>query len=388
MVRTAKCSSDPGRDLGCEIQALRRRSASALSFSGGVAPTLRGVCLGGFPFLVFWRRRSTRFSDRIRRRAFTLVELLVVIVIIGILIALLLPAVQAAREAARRSQCSNNLKQIALALHNYHDVYKVFPFGHMYIGAFDGDPTDDDGGTGFGWGYSILPFLEQKALFDQFDSRLPVGRPPNVTLMQTPQTVFSCPSDTKPPVFNDGAIPNSATSSYQACASSYDGFTTATPTGTPNLLQRNGVFDRDNRRWPVGLRDITDGSSNQVMVAEVKWKMDANDRNRARIYGGSDNANFATGATNTMMIHGQWRMNWTAAQGNPQPHRTAGSEHPGGAQFAFADGSVRFLSETIQHTATAWIDDANAFDRPNGGAGYGLYQRLFSMHDGLVVTGF
>lgn len=204
--------------------------------------------------------------------------------------------------------------------------------------------------------------------------------------MQTPLAVFSCPSDTKPPQYDDGAIPNSATSSYQACASSYDGFATATNPAGVNILQRNGVFDRSNR-YPARISDITDGTSNQVLIGEVKWRMDGNLRNRARIYGGSDQANWCQGATNCVMISGQWMINWTAQQGNPQPNRTAGSEHPGGANFAFADGSVRFINNTIHHTAAAWIDDANAFDRPNNGANYGTYQRLFSMQDGLVISG-
>ncbi len=81
-------------------------------------------------------------------------------------------------------------------------------------------------------------------------------------------------------------------------------------------------------------------------------------------------------------------MNWTEPQGNPQPNRTAGSVHAGGAHFLLADGSVKFISENIQHSASAWIDVENRFDRKNGGVGYGIYQRLFSRNDGLEVDGF
>ena len=94
---------------------------------------------------------------------------------------------------------------------------------------------------------------------------------------------------------------------------------------------------------------------------------------------------YATGASNALMVNGQWQMNWTALEGNPNPHRTAGSAHPSGAQFGFADGSVHFVKETIQHTATPWINNANAYDAPNLGANYGLYQRLYSLADGLVI---
>jgi prepilin-type N-terminal cleavage/methylation domain-containing protein/prepilin-type processing-associated H-X9-DG protein len=325
------------------------------------------------------------------RKGFTLVELLVVIAIIGILIALLLPAVQAAREAARRTQCANNVKQLLLGLHNYHDVYNCFPFGHLYRGVHDGNPTDQPGGTGFSWAWSILPFCEQGPLFDQFVGELPIGESTlsnNLTLMQTPLDLFSCPSDDKPLRYDDGAIPNSATSSYQGAATSYNGWCNTNVGANPNKLRYNGIFDRDNRGGPTRIADIKDGTTNTFAVAETKWEMDSNLRNRSRIYGASDQALYATGASNALMINGQWQMNWTAAEGNPNPHRTASSYHPGGAQFGLADGSVKFVSETIQHTATGWINNANAYDLPNGGAGYGVYQRLFSIKDGLTISNF
>jgi prepilin-type N-terminal cleavage/methylation domain-containing protein len=324
-------------------------------------------------------------------RGFTLVELLVVIAIIGVLVALLLPAVQAAREAARRSSCSNNLKQLALGLHNYHDTYKVFPFGHHFRGIHDGDPADADGGSGFGWGTAILPFIEQQPLYDKFVLTRPitdnVAPVQNLTLAQTHLPGFACPSDTKPKQRTDGAVTNSATSSYKSCGTAYDGWQGGIVGANPNPLRFNGLFDRDNR-GEYGMNNVLDGTSNTFAVAEAKWKMDINERNRGRIFGATDTTAGTTGATNALMVNGQWQMNWTAQEGNLQPHRTAASNHPGGAQFALIDGSVRFVSETIQHTAAPWIDNPNAFDRPNNGAGYGLYQRLFSVDDGLVIGNY
>lgn len=325
---------------------------------------------------------------KVVRKGFTLVELLVVIAIIGVMVGLLLPAVQSAREAARRMSCGNNLKNIGLALHNYHDTFKTFPIGHQYRGHFDGNPLDDDGGSGFGWATGLLLFIEQGNQFDRFDpsyasSENTVTR--NREVCETPLALFSCPSDTKPAQWNDGAIPNAATSSYQGAGSSYDGYAAAAVGGNPNQDRFNGVFCRDNRGRVVGLRDVLDGTSNTIIVAETKWDMDNNRRNRSRIYAGTDVQNWTTGATNAVLVNGQWAINWTAPEGNPQPHRTASSNHPGGAQFTFTDGSVRFISENVQHTATPWVNPANAYDRPNGGANYGIYQRLWSISDGLII---
>lgn len=326
-----------------------------------------------------------------RRRGFTLVELLVVIAIIGILIALLLPAVQAAREAARRSQCSNNMKQLGLALHNYHDVYKTFPLGHLYRGIHDGDATDNNGGSGFGWAWSILPFMEQGPLFDQFDGKWPItdtANSDNLTLAKHPLAAFACPSDTKPDTWNDGQVRPSATSSYQGCGTSYNGWDARRPNQNARRLRYNGMFDRDTN-GVVRMRDITDGTTSTFMVAETKWEMTNARRNRSRIYGATDRLDGANGASNALMINGGWQMNWTQPEGNPQPSRTASSMHPSGAQFAMADGSVRFVAETIQHTATAWINNANAYweDLANN-VPYGVYQRLFSIADGHVMGDF
>jgi type II secretory pathway pseudopilin PulG len=229
-----------------------------------------------------------------------LVELLVVIAIIGVLVALLLPAVQQAREAARRMSCSNNLKNIGLALHNYHDIHGKFPIGHQYQGHFDGDPMSAQGGSGFGWATGLLPFIEQGNQFDQFDPAFPAGDSSvtrNLEVCQTPLKLFSCPSDTKPDQANEGAIPNAATSSYQGAGTSYNGWSDHTVNQSPARDRFNGVFGRTNRQRMVGIRDITDGTTNTVMVAEVKWKMDNNKRNRSTIYAAKDIVDHAQGAT-------------------------------------------------------------------------------------------
>ena len=337
-----------------------------------------------------WRSKLEQSNLENRTSGFTLVELLVVIAIIGVLVSLLLPAVQSAREAARRMQCSNNLKQLSLAVHNYVDTYNSIPIGHMYRGIFDGDPNDADGGTGFGWGVALLPYIEQNGLYGQFDVRYPISntnKSRNLTLAQTPIAIFTCPSDFKPKNWTDGAVTNSATSSYKGCGSWYDGWTGGAVGSRPNRSRFNGIFDRDNRAASLRFAEITDGTSNQFLIAEAKWKMDNNGRNRGRIYGSTDQPGYATGASNALLLNGQWQMNWTQPQGNPQPHRTAGSNHPSGTQFSLADGSVRFVSQNIQHTASAWVNENKAF-LTNKGVPYGMYQRLFSISDGLQLTEF
>ncbi len=304
---------------------------------------------------------------RNRSRGFTLIELLVVIAIIAILIALLLPAVQQAREAARRSTCKNSLKQIGLALHNYHETHKTFPIGQMYRGNFDGSPTSALGGPGFAWSWSILPHIDQAPLFKQFNPSVTLAKAPNVTLAQTFLTIFSCPSDDKPNNYNNRAVTQQATTSYLAAAGSYDGYQGGTVGNNPNKLRYNGVFERDNRGQPTRIRDLKDGATNTIMIAEVRWNMDNNGRNNARLYGDCNASGYADGGTNVILTEGQYKMNWTQPQGNPQPYRTAGSEHVGGAQFLLGDGSVRFISENIQHTTTLWVNNANAFDKPNNG---------------------
>ena len=144
---------------------------------------------------------TERSRPQVRRRGFTLIELLVVITIIGILIALLLPAVQAAREAARRAQCSNNLKQLGLALHGHHDAQGTFPSGYLLK-----DKPFDGVSPGWGWGAQSLPHLEQIQLYNAANWDLPIVEHRQRTVISTRLSVFVCPSSDRPePVDLGGA---------------------------------------------------------------------------------------------------------------------------------------------------------------------------------------
>jgi prepilin-type N-terminal cleavage/methylation domain-containing protein/prepilin-type processing-associated H-X9-DG protein len=285
------------------------------------------------------RRSAVRWRFCREKRAFTLVELLVVIAIIGILVALLLPAVQMAREAGRRTQCFNNLKQVGLAMHHYHDIYRVFPHG----GA--GHPTS----TTLSWGAAILPQIEQAPLYETINQAHPYSHANNLSAGQTVLAGYLCPTAPSDPL---KTAPNSANlyavnhygGNYgeralrcypsTGCPNNYDG----SPEGRGVLLFG---FER-----AIGLRDITDGTSQTIVVGEAP---DA--------------------------LHGIWigPMN-TFDQAAPISAKTAqvtpwqacapqlaspnarfcdygqefGSYHSGGAQFLLADGSVHFLSASLE----------------------------------------
>src|SRR5436190_5317653 len=163
-------------------------------------------------------QRVTYFSSR---RAFTLVELLVVIAIIGVLVALLLPAVQAARESARRMQCTNKLKQIALAAHNIHDVNGAFPSGHKVTY----NPTSNTQVYYANWGIQLLPYLEQQALFNLYDDTVPNLDPKNSLLRASKCVAYICPAELLPGrlLTPETQAPNGVTGNTQFVSSSYRG---------------------------------------------------------------------------------------------------------------------------------------------------------------------
>ncbi len=255
------------------------------------------------------------------RKAFTLVELLVVIAIVGILVALLLPAVQAAREAARRMECSNNLKQAALALHNYHDVYKQLPAG------WTADPTT--GQPGWGWGTHLLPFIEQSALYDRIDVRVSLADPVHQAPRETMLSFFRCPSDARsePLVIlsDDAGSPLLAV----ARANIVGVFGAGEIEDAP--LAGDGAFYQNSR---TRFADIVDGLSNTLILGERSSKID-----------GSTWTGVVDGAAEAMA-----RVVGSADHAPNDPHahfEDFSSYHPTGAHFVRADGSVRLIADTI-----------------------------------------
>jgi len=281
---------------------------------------------------------------------FTLVELLVVIAIIGILIALLLPAVQAAREAARRSQCTNNLKQFGVALHNYHDVSNALPpaFLTKYVGTTLTTSS-------WGWGSLVLPFVEQKSLFD-------VIRPGEGTFyaavsdatkraaMQVGLAAYTCPSDLQKP---KGTNPSRLVNTYETAASNYVANNSSDDYLAADDGDIGGVFIPDHS---VRFGDIFDGLSNTIALGERAWQYRDSLGVRyvgasALVFGVSDK-NDVTRAGDQVAI-GAIKMNLDGSvqpstMGSARGMRVYSSVHPGGANFVLADGSVRFVSSTIE----------------------------------------
>lgn len=279
------------------------------------------------------------------RRGFTLIELLVVIAIIAILIGLLLPAVQKVREAASRIRCQNNLKQMGLGLHNYHDVNRAFPAGVEYTAPNQGFYA------GLGWSAKILPFIEQSALFNNYDLKesWQAYGPNNIKQGEVKLPLYICPSDIGPEDFKTGTNPWTG-QPFQWAKTNYAGvgdsmraweWDQQTPTSNGNGMLMN---------WKrIGITSVSDGTSNTIMVGEV------------------------TG-------FGDWAWPWVhfnitstkypicspqTPPGGPNPivSSEAGfsSYHSGGANFLAVDGSVHFLHKSLS------LDTLRALATRNGG---------------------
>lgn len=307
------------------------------------------------------------------RSAFTLVELLVVIAIIGILIGLLLPAVQAAREAARRSQCTNNLKQIGLALHNYHDVLKTLP-----PGSFNLRETWYSNGTN--WRTLILPYIEQKTVYDQlhFRSDMPytfmAGGAAGTSalsgcevLKQLLIPVYRCPSTTIPPFddVNDPVVNNEQKTmmvtyaSIQGAAQPVPG-----PDSTAGTKDCGHGWSCNNGMMPAneayGLAYCRDGTSNTMLVGEQSGLVVGKNRT-SNYYGGWYGSRHPRAITDPAGCGDLWQTGSTCVRFGPNAqivqtgatenkyrnNTVLNSEHPGGINVLFTDGSVRFISNTI-----------------------------------------
>ena len=286
-----------------------------------------------------------------RRRGFTLIELLVVIAIIAVLIALLLPAVQAAREAARRAQCVNNLKQMGLALHNYHDAVGAFPMSYVASRPFQDGATDT--APGWAWSTMILAQLEQPALFNATNFALAVESAANSTVARSSLNSYLCPSDPMPggpfSVSNASgtALATVSLTSYAACVGND---ATDSTTGLNNDGLGNGVMFRNSR---VRIADITDGTSQTILVGERAWSI-----NNGTWTGVVTNGVIRRGPANACPTTGAaFYLAATLVQAHCNVLNTNAdpdgglddfsSRHPGGANMLFGDGSVRFLKSVL-----------------------------------------
>ncbi|QDT55175.1 putative major pilin subunit [Caulifigura coniformis] len=308
------------------------------------------------------------------RRAFTLIELLVVIAIIAILIALLLPAVQQAREAARRTQCKNNMKQLGLAFHNYHDAHQRFPMSYVAGGLAPTASQDVD----FNWAYPtmLLPYIDQAPLYNQISPGVAPRVPRNSANMTnindyttaqagTPESLLT----TMIPVFHCPTAPGARVNKYQSNL------------GTMMYGANNQIMLSSSPPPATPIGDVADGTSNTILMGE-KALMDR----PFAANGGTWAA--ARGCTQARLgiVAAQCPMNTpfdgthvTATNCYTEPgastlvsRASAASAHVGGCHFVMCDGAVRFISENIQ---------ANPVTGGSGASGNFTYQNLYNLND-------
>ena len=329
----------------------------------------------------------------IPRRGFTLIELLVVIAIIAILIALLLPAVQQAREAARRSQCRNHLKQMGMALHTYHDSHRVFPPGGLGSKVWSqpsmpGNVDTNDSTARATWMQMILPYIDQKPLYDLFVPYMnganglvnPISWPKAETLIP----VLLCPSD--PGAGKDfgwsGTLERDPRcfGNYVVCQGS-----TGTSLGSDHSATRlNGMFYQMSR---TRMSDVTDGTSNTLMTSEIIVVRDAGSATAANLDTSSDwRGMYYNNFGVTSWFSSQFPPNtpqddvvrrcidranapcsWASGGSDTNTRMFARSHHTGGVHAGLADGSVRFINNSINGT---------------------LYGLLGSRSDGQVISDY
>ncbi len=301
-------------------------------------------------------------SRRTHTHGFTLIELLVVIAIIAVLIALLLPAVQQAREAARRTQCKNNLKQIGIALHNYHDTSITLPPGWISTNRW-------------GAGTMILPYVDQAPLYNAIGSTAGAGStvgfgavmnsfPATNTLLQTIMPAFRCPSDNGTAMVTFPLNGSAAGTTVSFSRSNYVGVVGNQPTAAvPNATNSNGAFFQNSRR---NFRDFTDGLSNTFLYGERRSPGTVNGQFTGgdAIWAGVNDEASVQGIA--IHIGDCWPGNNLNSRSASAPTATSnvpysqfGSLHVGGGHFLMGDGAVRFISENINNNTYQYLSAVN-----------------------------
>jgi prepilin-type N-terminal cleavage/methylation domain-containing protein/prepilin-type processing-associated H-X9-DG protein len=300
------------------------------------------------------------------RSAFTLVELLVVIAIIGVLVALLLPAVQSAREAARRMQCQNQLKQIAIAAHNVHDTTNAFPSGHRctYINGSQVYYMN--------WGIALLPYIEQQALFTQYDDTVPNIDPRNKFVREQFVKTYSCPSELKPKqiIIPETGAPVGSGNGIQYMLSSYRGMAGVSNdnnlgwAGYPSEVLSNYALGPGSRGmlhtdWPGSpspaerIACITDGTSNTLFFGERSTRTH---QTRATFWADSFNLyDLSYAETISATLINDYDFCKSKVSNENQCKYGWGSFHPNSLNFAYGDGSVRGISLNIDMKIFTYI---------------------------------
>ena len=342
------------------------------------------------------------------RRGFTLIELLVVIAIIAVLIALLLPAVQSAREAARRAQCVNNLKQLGLAAANYESAYGTYPIGaHFQYDPIYGCYVESQSCL-----VNMLGQLEQQALFNAMNFSRNIYTAANSTIYATGLSALWCPSDptiSRAIVINVGGDAASEPvhfTSYAGCTGTWDpepafyGAYTTPPTLPEQvpavaaiISSLNGIFMYQKS---VPIAGVTDGLSNTMLFGErsnLKLAQFGGQGEADNWFWWADCVESDTLFTTMFPINPEGKLKLTSDEYTDSFAQSASSNHAGGANFAFADGSVRFIKETInswpQNPSSSYpngVSDVNGIQTLAAGTQFGVYQKLSTRAGGEMVS--